>query len=158
MLACCCCLLAREALGLARVGGGCETVRFGHGCGESSQVGGGLSTLVFAIRVDRSLNNVKEEIECAWPWFSSAEKSIRSRPGGGAPSHYACCCCCLLGRPLGGPWTGSGGRGVRKGAFRAWMWGIVAGWWWVVHGRFCCLRRQSSEQCEGGIRMRVAMV
>ena len=44
--------LAREALGLGLVGGGCEMGRFGHVSEKPSQVDGGLSTLGFAIRVD----------------------------------------------------------------------------------------------------------
>ena len=44
--------LAREALGLGLVGGGCEMVHFGHVSEKPSHVEGGLSTLGFAIRVD----------------------------------------------------------------------------------------------------------
>ena len=44
--------LAREALGLGLVGGGCEMVRFGHDSEKPPHVEGGLSTLGFAIRVD----------------------------------------------------------------------------------------------------------
>ena len=44
--------LAREALGLGFVGGGCEMVHFGHVSEKPSHVEGGLSTLGFAIRVD----------------------------------------------------------------------------------------------------------
>ena len=56
-----------EVVGPALVGGGCEPVRFGHGFGDSSQVGGGLSMVHFAIRVDRAPNNAKEVSESVWP-------------------------------------------------------------------------------------------
>ena len=44
--------LAREALGLGLVGGGCEMLRFGHVSEKPSHVEGGLSAWDFAIRVD----------------------------------------------------------------------------------------------------------
>ena len=126
-----CCLLvawlAREALGLGLVGGGCEMVHLRHVSEKPSHVEGGLSTLGFAIRVDCTPNITKEVPGCGWPWFSSAEKSIWCCLGGGAPSRYACLLLLgLLGRPLGGPWTGACGRGVRNGAFRACFRKIVA--------------------------------
>ena len=38
---------------------------------------------------------------------------------GAVPLCLFACCLALLGGPLGGPWTGACGRGVRNGAFRA---------------------------------------
>jgi hypothetical protein len=96
-----CLLLARAALGLAPVGGGCRMACFGGVSWEPFPDEGGSSMPDFATCLQGTPSIAKDVCDCKWALLSGDEKNIRSwvRGGGWRPIMLLLACC-LLGRPL----------------------------------------------------------